>query len=99
MRCCARIAGSKLRTCTGGGASTFRPEESLVDGRLGVTVKRAKPYGEPIRLTTARNGQGGDRRGCNGRILLQGNPVELHDAPKRAPGRVGGTQALGVDKG
>lgn len=74
-------------------------EESIVDGRLVVTVRIAKQYGAAIRLTTASHGKGVDLRGCNLRIIVEDNAVEIHYASEKVPGRVCGHREIGVDKG
>lgn len=73
--------------------------EQLVDGYLVITIKIARQYGEPIRLTTASTGKGVDLRGCNLRIIIKGDQVEIHYATEKAAGRPCGAQEVGVDKG
>jgi hypothetical protein len=74
-------------------------ETRVVEGRLTITIKIAKPYGEPIQLVTTSNGKGIDLRGCNLRIVVKGESVEIHYATEKAPGRRCGNQEIGVDKG
>lgn len=73
--------------------------EHIVDGLLVVTIHIARPYGAAIRLTSTSNGQGVDLRGCNLRIIVKGDRVEIHYATEKAAGRPCGTAEIGVDKG
>ncbi|MDN0085628.1 hypothetical protein QU487_23715 [Crenobacter sp. SG2305] len=73
--------------------------EQIVDGRLVVTIRIARQYGAAIRLTTNSNGKGVDLRGCNLRIIVKDDQLEIHYATEKAAGRPCGTQEVGVDKG
>ncbi len=68
-----------------------------VDGRLVVTIKIAKQYGEPIQLVTTSNGQGVDLTGCNLRLIVKGGAVEIHYATEKTAGRPCGKAEIGVD--
>lgn len=76
-----------------------RHETCVIDGRLAVTIKIAKQYGEPILLVTPSNGQGVDLTGCNLRLIVKGDAAEIHYATKKAVGRPCGNAEIGVDKG
>lgn len=76
-----------------------RHNEQIVDGQLVVTIMIAKQYGEPIRLTTSSNGKGVDLGGCNLRIIVKGDQVEIHYATEKATGRPCGKNEIGLDKG
>ena len=74
-------------------------ETHVVDGRLVVTIRIAKQYGEPIHLVTTSNGQGVDLTGCNLRLIVKGDAVEIHYATEKTAGRPCGKAEIGVDKG
>lgn len=74
-------------------------ESCIAGGRLTVTVRVAKQYGQPIVLTTNSSGKGVDLTGCNLRIILNGDLVEIHYATGKSEGRPCGTAEIGVDKG
>ena len=74
-------------------------ESRLVGGRLTVTIRVAKQYGEPIVLATTSSGKHVDLTGCNLRIILKGESVEIHYATEKGEGRPCGTAEIGVDKG
>jgi hypothetical protein len=74
-------------------------ESRIIDGRLIVTIKIARQYGEPITLTTNSSGKNVDLTGCNLRIILKGDQVEIHYATTKSEGRACGTAVVGVDKG
>jgi IS605 OrfB family transposase len=69
------------------------------DGRLIITIHIARQYGEPIELATTSNGRNVDLTGCNLRVILKGDAVEIHYATGKAEGRPCGTAEIGVDKG
>ena len=73
--------------------------EAVIDGRLVVTIRVAKQYGEPIPLITRSNGRGVDLRGRNLRVIVNGDPIEIHYATEKTAGRPCGTQEVGIDKG
>lgn len=73
--------------------------EAVIDGHLVVTIQVAKQYGQPIQLITRSNGKGVDLRGCNLRIIVKDDQVEIHYATEKAAGRVCGAKEVGVDKG
>jgi IS605 OrfB family transposase len=74
-------------------------ESRIVGGRLTVTIRIAKPYGEPIVLTTTSSGKNVDLTGYNLRVILKRDSVEIHYASAKAEGRPCGTAEIGVDKG
>jgi hypothetical protein len=73
--------------------------EHVVDGRLVVTIRIARQYGAAIQLTTNSNGKGVDLRGCNLRIIVKDDQVEIHYATEKAADRPCGAEEIGVDKG
>jgi len=76
-----------------------RHTEEVIDGRLVITIKIAKKYGNAIRLVTTTNGKDVDLTGSNLRILVKGDVTEIHSAYEKPAGRPHGEQALGIDKG
>ncbi|MFL6717383.1 MAG: transposase [Burkholderiaceae bacterium] len=74
-------------------------ESRIVNDRLVVIVKIAKQYGEPIVLTTNSSGKNVDLAGCNLRIVLKGDQVEVHYATTKGGSRPCGAAVIGVDKG
>jgi IS605 OrfB family transposase len=76
-----------------------RHDSSIVNGRLVITITIASKYGEPIVLTTSSSGKHVDLKGCNLRVILKGDVVEVHYAAEKAAGRPCGTVEVGVDKG
>lgn len=74
-------------------------ESRIIDGRLVVTIKIAKQYGEPIVLTTNSSGKNVDLTGCNLRIIIKDDRAEVHYATTKREGRACGTAVIGVDKG
>lgn len=71
----------------------------VVEGRLVVTIKIAKKYGDDIRLVTTSSGKHVSLAGSNLRIIAKGGFTEVHYATDKAEGRVCGGQVTGVDKG
>jgi hypothetical protein len=71
----------------------------IINGRLVVTIRVAKQYGAPIVLTTNSSGKNVDLTGCNLRIILKDDRVEVHYATSKSAGRPCGTAVIGVDKG
>ncbi|MFO1432800.1 MAG: transposase [Candidatus Competibacteraceae bacterium] len=76
-----------------------RHTEEVIDGRLVITIKIAKKYGNAIRLVTTTNGKNVDLTGSNLRIIVKGDVTEIHYAYEKPAGRPHGEQALGIDKG
>ena len=74
-------------------------DSATVGGRLVIAIHIAKQYGEPIMLTTNSSGKGVNLKGCNLRVILKGNTVEVHYATEKAAGRACGAAEIGVDKG
>ena len=74
-------------------------ESCIVGGRFTVTIRIAKQYGEPIVLTTTSSGKNVDLTGCNLRVILKGDSVEVHYATGKTEARPCGTAGIGVDKG
>ena len=74
-------------------------ENCIVGGRFTVTIRIAKQYGEPIVLTTTSSGKNVDLTGCNLRVILKGDSVEIHYATGKTEARPCGTAGIGVDKG
>ena len=74
-------------------------ESRIIDGRLVVTIKIARQYGEPIVLMTNSSGKNVDLTGCNLRIVLKGDQVEVHYGTEKNEGRPCGTAEIGLDKG
>jgi IS605 OrfB family transposase len=74
-------------------------ESRVSNGRLVVTIRIASQYGTPIVLTTSSNGKNVDLTGCNLRVILKGDSVEIHYATGKPEGRPCGTAEIGVDKG
>ena len=72
---------------------------SVVDGRLTITFRIAKKYGQDITLVTTSSGQNVDLTGRNLRIVVRDGYSEIHYAAEKANGRVCGKQAIGIDKG
>ncbi len=71
----------------------------VVDGKLVITVKVAKKYGNPMVLTTTTSGKNVNLSGCNLRVIVKDGFTEIHYATEKGAGRACGTQMLGIDKG
>lgn len=71
----------------------------VVDGRLIITFRIAKKYGDNIVLTTTTSGKHVDLSGSNLRIIVKDGFTEIHYATEKGAGREAGDQVLGVDKG
>ena len=71
----------------------------IAHARLIVKVSIASKYGEPLLLRTNSSGKNVDLTGCNLRVILKGDAVEIHYAGEKAEGRPCGTAEIGVDKG
>ncbi|WP_028220968.1 transposase [Paraburkholderia oxyphila] len=76
-----------------------RHDVAIVGGLLVITISIAKRYGEPIMLTTNSSGKGVNLKGCNLRIILKSDVVEVHYATEKTAGRPCGSAEVGVDKG
>ena len=74
-------------------------ESCVRDGHLVITIHIARQYGPSIELTTNSNGKNVDLTGCNLRVIVKGDAVEIHYATAKAEGRPCGTGEIGVDKG
>ena len=72
---------------------------SVVDGRLVITIRVAKKYGNNIKLVTTTTGKNVNLVGSNLRIILKNGFTEVHYAFDKPAGRACGGKALGVDKG
>ena len=70
-----------------------------VDGKLVITVKIAKKYGDPIVLTATTSGKNVDLSGSNLRIIVKDGFTEIHYATEKSAGRECGDRVLGIDKG
>lgn len=73
--------------------------EDVIDGKLVITIRIARKYGEDIKLVTTTTGDGVDLTGKNLRVVLRDGFVEIHYAFEKSPGRKPGTENIGVDKG
>ncbi len=71
----------------------------VVDGKLVITIRVAKKYGDDIRLSTTSSGKNVNLSGSNLRIIVKDGFTEIHYATDKGDGRVCGDQAVGVDKG
>lgn len=76
-----------------------RHSTEVVNGKLVITVKIAKKYGDNIMLTTTTSGKNVDLSGSNLRIIVKDGFTEIHYATEKGVGRECGDQALGIDKG
>jgi hypothetical protein len=76
-----------------------RHASRVVGGRLVITIRIARQFGEPIVLTTNSSGKNVDLTGCNLRIILKEDRVEIHYATSKGAGRPCGSAGIGVDKG
>jgi hypothetical protein len=75
----------------------FSTEE--IDGKLVVTIRIARQYGDNIVLTTTTSGKNVVLPGSNLRIVIKNGITEIHYATKKGSGRECGDQVLGIDKG
>lgn len=69
------------------------------DGRLTITIRVAKKYGNDIRLVTTSSGKNVDLAGSNLRIIVKDGFCEVHFATDKDDGRPCGDCTIGVDKG
>jgi hypothetical protein len=74
-------------------------ENRIVDCCLVVKVSITSKYGEPLMLTTNSSGKNVDLAGCNLRVILKGDAVEIRYATEKGEGRPCGAAEIGVDKG
>jgi transposase len=72
---------------------------NIVGGKLTITIKIAKKYGDDIILTTTTNGKNVVLAGCNLRVIVKDGFTEIHYATEKAAGRPCGAEIIGVDKG
>ena len=70
-----------------------------VDGKLVITIRVARKYGQDIRLVTTSSGKNVNLTGSNLRIIVKDGFTEIHYASEKSDGRICGDQAVGVDKG
>lgn len=71
----------------------------VIDGKLTITIRIAKKYGNDITLTTTTSGKNVDLVGSNLRIIVKDGFTEVHYAIEKGDGRECGDQVLGIDKG
>src|SRR5450631_3365442 len=71
----------------------------VVDGRLVITIRIARKYGDNIALTTTSSGKNVDLTGSNLRIVVKDGFTEIHYATEKGAGRECGDQVVGIDKG
>lgn len=71
----------------------------VVNGKMVVTVRIAKKYGDNIVLTTTTSGKNVDLSGSNLRIIVKDGFTEIHYASEKGAGRECGDKVLGIDKG
>ena len=76
-----------------------RHHSEVVNGRLVITIRVAKKYGDDIRLVTTSSGKNVKLTGSNLRIIVKNGFTEIHYATGKGNGRHAGTQTLGIDKG
>lgn len=71
----------------------------IVDGKLVITIRVARKYGDDIVLTTTTSGEIVDLTGSNLRIVAKEGFTEIHYATEKGAGRKCGDKIIGVDKG
>jgi len=71
----------------------------VVNGKLVITIRVARKYGQDIRLVTTTSGKNVSLTGSNLRIIVKDGFTEVHYATEKGDGRVCGDQVVGVDKG
>lgn len=76
-----------------------RHSSEVVDGRLVVTIRCARKFGEDIKLVTTSTGKNVDLTKSNLRIITKDGFSEIHYATDKGIGNAAGSQAIGVDKG
>lgn len=70
-----------------------------IDGKLIITIRIARKYGNNIVLTTTTSGKNVDLSGSNLRIIVKDGFAEIHYATEKDAGRECGDRVLGIDKG
>ena len=73
--------------------------ETVINGRLTITIQIAKKFGDHLVLTTNTNGKGVNLAGKNLRIIVKDKGIEVHYATEKEAKKACGTQETGVDKG
>jgi hypothetical protein len=71
----------------------------VVDGRLTITIRIAKKYGENITLVTTSSVRNVDLAGSNLRIVVKDGYTDIHYATEKTDGREHGKDVVGIDKG
>lgn len=71
----------------------------VVDGKLVITIRVARKYGEDINLVTTSSGKNVDLTGSNLRIIIKNGLTEIHYAAEKSAGREHGDLVIGIDKG
>lgn len=71
----------------------------VVDGKLVITIKIARKYGNNIVLTTTTSGKNVDLSGSNLRVIVRDGFTEIHYATEKSAGRECGNRIIGIDKG
>ncbi|MGT2492413.1 hypothetical protein ACU4GD_22550 [Cupriavidus basilensis] len=61
-------------------------ESRVRDGHFVITIHIARQYGPSIEVTTNSNGKNVDLTGCNLRVIVKGDAVEIHYATAKAEG-------------
>ena len=76
-----------------------RHSSEVINGRLVITIRVARKYGNDIKLTTTSSGKNVVLGKSNLRIIVKDGFTEIHYAVEKASGREHGEQVLGIDKG
>lgn len=71
----------------------------VVNGKLVITIKIAKKYGDNIVLVTTTSGKNVNLTGSNLRVIVKAGFTEIHYAAEKGSGRECGNQTIGIDKG
>lgn len=71
----------------------------VVDGKLTITIRIAKKYGDNITLVTTSSGKNVNLTGSNLRIVVKDGYADIHYATEKGDGREPGKGAIGIDKG
>lgn len=74
-------------------------QEVIIDGKLVVRILIATKFGAHIDLLINSSGKNVSLKGCNLRVVLKGDAVEIHYATTKKIGRACGAGHLGIDKG
>ena len=69
------------------------------NGKLMITIRIAKKYGEDITLVTTSSGKSVDLAGSNLRIVVKEGYADIHYATEKSDGREHGKEIVGIDKG